>query len=72
MVSQTIMSAMSGIILETIEEMGEKGAPSGPVYMACMRLLDIDAYNEIIFQLKKAGKIREEHNVLYATKAPPK
>ena len=55
------------MILETVQEMGGDGAPSGIVYAALnAHGMSLMTYQSIIDSMKRQGLIREEYNVLYA------
>jgi hypothetical protein len=52
-------------IAEAIQTLGS--APSGHVYAACMGVLTLSQYEQIIRALEKMGLIRASGNVLYWT-----
>jgi hypothetical protein len=55
-------------IVETIEEMGDKGAPLGIIYDALMGMISYDSFMNVINSLVKAGVIRVENHVAYGVK----
>jgi hypothetical protein len=52
-------------IVETIEEMGDKGAPLGIVYSALMGMISFDSFSNVIQSLVTAGVIEVKGNVAY-------
>jgi len=62
---QAVLAAI-GIIVETVEEMGELGAPEGPMYAALMGAgISLDQFNQLVALAVKTGKIRKSGHVLY-------
>lgn len=53
------------VILATIREAGEQGAPSGIIYAAVMSHIPLETYQAMINDLLTLGKIRQSNNVLY-------
>lgn len=60
--------AVATMILETVQEMGEQGAPSGPMYAALMGKMSLNQYESIMYSLVKAGRLRKEGHVYYFIK----
>lgn len=42
------LNAYLCVILETVAETGDRGAPSGPMYAALMGRMDLETYNLIV------------------------
>lgn len=55
-------------LYETVKESGPRGAPSGPMYAACMHRLSLEQYEQIMGVLIKAGLITKRGHVYYAVK----
>lgn len=60
--------AIAKALLETVQEAGEQGAPSGPMYAAVMGKLSLDQYTRFMDGLVKAGHLRQEGHVYYFVK----
>lgn len=60
--------AIANVLLETVQEMGEQGAPSGPMYAAVMHRLSLDQYTHFMDGLVKAGHLRQDGHVYYFVK----
>lgn len=60
--------AIAGAIVESVKEMGEGGAPSGPMYAAFMGKLTLEQYQQIMDTLVRAGRLRQEGHVYYFVK----
>jgi hypothetical protein len=56
-------------IVETIEEMGDKGAPLGIIYAALMGMISYNSFVNVIQSLVQAGIIRVSNNVAYPVKS---
>jgi hypothetical protein len=56
-------------IVETIEEMGEDGAPLGVMYAALMGLISYNSFMAVIDSLQKAKIIRVSNNCAYRVKS---
>ena len=65
--SESVLTVVTDMLLETIREAGPNGIPSGHLYAALMGHLSLDSYNAIIGLLKKAGKVKESYYVLTCT-----
>ena len=52
-------------LLETVKEAGDHGAPLGPMYAACMGVMDYETFMQIIDLLQKAGRIRVVHHCAF-------
>ena len=52
-------------MLDCIEARGRRGLPSGELYAMVMGAMSLETYERIIAIFKAAGKVYEEHNVLY-------
>jgi hypothetical protein len=58
--------ALLKIVLETVEEAGEEGAPSGPMYAALQTAgVSLEAYESIVQFLIDKKAIRKSNHVLY-------
>jgi hypothetical protein len=55
-------------IVETIEEMGDKGAPLGIIYAALMGMISYNSFSNVISSLVQAGVIEVRNNVAYSVK----
>ena len=62
---QEALTQMILALFETVKEAGPRGAPSGPMYAACMNLMSLDQYQTIMGILVKSGKIRLSNHVYY-------
>ncbi len=61
------LSSIEQAILDIVCEMGDQGAPSGPIYAALMTFgMSYDVYQRTIAALVDARLIRSSHHVLYA------
>lgn len=60
--------AIAKALLETVEEMREQGAPSGPMYAAVMHRLSLDQYTQFMSGLVKGGHVRQDGDVYYFVK----
>lgn len=58
--------AIADAITESVREAGDMGAPSGIVYAALMGHMTLDQYYQFIAGLVRAGKLRQEGDLLYA------
>jgi hypothetical protein len=56
-------------IVETIEEMGDEGAPLGIIYAALMGMISYNSFTNVIQSLVKAGVIVVKNNVAYGVKS---
>lgn len=53
-------------LAETIKSAGPDGAPSGPMYQACMeRGIDIDEFKLMMAILVETGMVRESNNCYF-------
>ena len=61
------MVEVKNMIADAIKELDQdgRGTPSGPLYAAMMRIIDLHTYNTILDALVKEGKIKRMANVLY-------
>ncbi len=60
--------AIHRAFLETIEDMGEDGAPLGPMYAGAMGKISYESFMQIIANLEKAQRITVRNHVAYAIK----
>lgn len=62
----TVLSRVAAAIEETVLEVGEEGAPSGILYLACMAHgIDLADYEGIVSRLVAAGRLRRVGHCLY-------
>ena len=62
-----LLAALEDVIVETAQEMGSDGVPSGTVYAALMTYgVDLNTYNVILDDLKRQGRITLSANVIHA------
>jgi len=65
--TESVITVVKDILLETIREAGPNGIPSGHLYAALMGHLSLDSYQALIGMLKTAGKVKESYHVLTYT-----
>ncbi len=58
--------AVVNAILETVQEAGPQGAPSGPMYNAVQGCLSFDQYVKVMAALEQTGKVKRSGHVYYA------
>lgn len=56
-------------IIETIEEMGNEGAPLGVMYAALMGMISYESFMNVIDSLVNSGVIRVSNHVAYVVKS---
>jgi hypothetical protein len=56
-------------IVETIEEIGDEGAPLGIMYAALMGMISYNSFMAVINSLEKAKVIRVSNNCAYRVKS---
>lgn len=62
----TALARLVGAIIESVREMGEQGAPAGPLYAALMTVgITLDQFNTIMEALVKRGVLRHSGHVYY-------
>lgn len=65
--TRATLHALVTAILETIQQAGAEGLPSGPLYMTLnCRGVSLDSYQQIMGALVQAGKVRLSNHVYYA------
>ncbi len=58
--------AVVNAILETVQEAGPHGAPSGPMYAAVQGYLSLDQYTKVMAALEQTGKVKRSGHVYFA------
>ena len=58
---------LTAIALETVAEAGDRGIPSGYLYVGMQSVVDLDTYQRIVAALQRAALVTLRANVLTAT-----
>lgn len=62
---QQLVAVMQAL-LETVQEAGSEGAPSGPLYMACQQFgITLEAYQAIMEILVKQGLVTHSNHCYF-------
>jgi hypothetical protein len=68
------IEAIAVVILETITDMGDRGAPSGPMYMSLQAGcgITLETYQQIMNALVSTGRIRRSGHCYFIAKKEAK
>ncbi len=67
--TERLLSVVNAI-LESVQEAGPQGAPSGPMYAAVQGYLSLDQYTKVMGALEQTGKVTRRGHVYYARETP--
>jgi hypothetical protein len=55
-------------LLDTVKEMGDRGAIAGPMYAACIGIMSLEQFEAIMKLLVDSGRLRKEGHIYYYVK----